>query len=106
MVRISLIPTPNCTKEYLKATFVSGGFKTENQNLVILWRQDVTRGAYEWMEWDGSNTSSQKLESTLSKLLNEKKPLAHLIELKVKSSSHDFKSYNKETNLLISNFPP
>jgi hypothetical protein len=65
--------------------YISGGLKTPSQNVVILWRQDRKRVSYEWVDWDGTNGSSQRLESTLHKLMSEKQALAYQVEIKVSS---------------------
>lgn len=52
---------------------------------MIIWRQTSSKISYEWIEggWDGTNTSAQRLDSILHRLITEKTSLSYQVEVKV-----------------------
>ncbi|CAL8147772.1 unnamed protein product [Orchesella dallaii] len=73
----------------------SGNVK--DSNLLIIWRQDKKRLSYEWMEggWDGSNSSIQRLDNVLYRLMTDRSPLAYHVEIKELTDEHARSIFSK-----------
>ncbi|XP_021948075.1 dnaJ homolog subfamily C member 16 [Folsomia candida] len=62
----------------------------KDSNLMIIWRQTSSKISYEWIEggWDGTNTSAQRLDSILHRLITEKTSLSYQVEVKELTDEH------------------
>jgi len=57
----------------------------KQSNLVIMWRQNSQRLAYEWLGggWDGTNASADRLDNVIHRLMTEPTKLSHQVEIMV-----------------------